>query len=86
MMRSQAAEQLRETTRDAARALPLDERLEHMLELGEQGLQAFMDARGLSRDDAMREIEKHRQSGRQRSRSMEWIIDASRPQSSDDSR
>ena len=62
------------------------ERLALMLDMGEQQLQTFMSANGLSRDEAMRHIEHARQAGRRRSRCMERIIDESRPEHPRDSR
>jgi hypothetical protein len=78
-MRSRLAEELKEETRAAARALDVEARLAAMLEAGEKQLQTYMAANAMSRDDAIRELEHRRQAGRRPSRCMEQIIDESRP-------
>jgi hypothetical protein len=78
-MRSKVADTLRAQQRLEKSALTVDERLKLMLELGEQQLQLYMSINNLSRDEAMHRIEHAKQAGRQPSRTMEAIIDLSRP-------
>jgi hypothetical protein len=59
--------------------LSFEERCALMLEMGEEQLQLFMAANTLERGEAIRRIERARQSGRRSSRCMEEVIDASRP-------
>jgi endonuclease V-like protein UPF0215 family len=84
-MRSKVAEAVREEQRAENAALSIDERLKLMLELGENQLQLYMSIHGVSRDEAMRRIEHAKQAGRQPSRTMEAIIDESRPSRPQDS-
>lgn len=86
MTRSRLADELHAEERESNLAIPLDERFALILKLGEEGLQTFMGANGLTRDEAMRRIERARQAGRRPSRVMERIIDESRPDHSRDSR
>lgn len=86
MTRSKVAEEIRAEQRERNLAMSLDERFALMLRMGEEALQTFMAANGLTRDEAMRRLEHARQSGRRPSRIMERIIDESRPDHSRDSR
>lgn len=85
-MRSKVAEALDEEQRAANLAMPLDERMALLLAMGEQQLQGYMSANGVTRDEAMRRLEHARQSGRRPSACMERIIDESRPRDPRDSR
>jgi hypothetical protein len=62
------ADQLRRDLAAQVRALSIDERFEMIARLAEEDLAAFQAAAGLSREDALRELIRRRQVGRQPSR------------------
>jgi hypothetical protein len=62
-MRS-VADELREEQRRELLALTASERVALALELGERALAIFQSASGLSREEALRELERRRQHGR----------------------
>jgi hypothetical protein len=68
------ADELREKTRREALAMTPDERLALAFALGDADLETYRLARGLSRDEARRELERRRQLGRRTSRCMLEII------------
>jgi hypothetical protein len=68
------ADELRERTRREVLAMTPDERLELAFALGDADLETYRLARGLSRDEARRELERRRQLGRRTSRCMLEII------------
>ncbi|MFN7962445.1 MAG: hypothetical protein U0002_14350 [Thermoanaerobaculia bacterium] len=72
-MRS-VADELREELGREARERPLAERLELAFRLGEEGLALFQAASGLSREEAIRELERRRQAGRTPSKCMAELI------------
>jgi hypothetical protein len=74
-MRS-VADHLRAEDRDAVLALTPDERVRLALALGERDLEAFRLAHEppLSREEAVRRLERARQRGRRPSRSLEELI------------
>lgn len=85
-MQSKVADAVREQQREETRALSIDERLARMRELGERQIEDFMAAQGISREEAIWRMERARQAGRQPSRVMDGIIDASRPDGTGDPR
>jgi hypothetical protein len=74
-MRS-VADLLRTEDREALLALTADERVRLALVLGEQDLEAFRFAHDppLTREEAMRRLERQRQSGRRPCRCIEELI------------
>jgi hypothetical protein len=71
-MRS-VADELRRRDREAFASLPVDERLRRVFEMGEIGLEAFRQARGVDCRTAIRLLQRQRQAGRP-SRCMEELI------------
>ena len=67
---------LRAEDREAIRALTADERVRLALALGERDLEAFRLAHDppLTREEAMRRLERQRQSGRRPCRCIEELI------------
>lgn len=72
-MRS-VADDLRDELRDEMENLPLQERFELILRLGERGLEVYAQANGVDRETARREFQRRRQAGRQPSKCMSEII------------
>jgi hypothetical protein len=73
MARSKVAETLRtEQMRDVLAMTPA-ERVELAFALGERDLAFFMAANGLSREEALAEIERSRQTGRRYSRCIDEL-------------
>ena len=70
-MKSKVAEELRRATDEVVRAMSPDERMALALRLGERALRTLAASRGVSRDDALRLIEKQKQNGRRHSGCME---------------
>jgi hypothetical protein len=69
------ADALRREDREATLALTAAERVALALRLGERDLDAFQRAAGLSRDEAVRVLERRRQAGRRRSVCLESMIE-----------
>jgi hypothetical protein len=72
-MRS-VADDLRDELRDEVRKLSPAERLELAFRLGEEGLEAFRQAHDLTREEAIRRLQRQRQAGRTPSRCMSELI------------
>lgn len=68
------ADELREKTRREMLAMTPEERLALSFALGEADLESFRCASGLSREEALRELERRRQLGRRTSKAMMEII------------
>lgn len=68
------ADELREKTRREVMAMSPDERLALAFALGDADLETYRRARGLSSDEARRELERRRQLGRRTSKCMLEII------------
>lgn len=73
-MRS-VADALRHELRDSVRELSPEERIRHAYALGEAGLATFMEAKGLSRAEAMRRLEIAKQRGRRHSASLRSLFE-----------
>jgi hypothetical protein len=68
------ADELRQRDRQRVLELPVEERIELALRLGEEALEAFAAAQGVDRATAIRLLQRRRQAGRRPSRCMEEII------------
>lgn len=68
------ADQLRQRDRQRVLEMPVEERIELALRLGEEALEAFAAAQGVDRATAVRLLQRRRQAGRRPSRCMEEII------------
>ena len=78
-MKSKVAEEVRRETAEAMLALSPAERMDLALRLGEEAIQNFAEARGLSRSEAIRFFRRQSQQGRRYSRCIEELDgDASR--------
>jgi hypothetical protein len=62
-MRS-VTDQLRENDRDAQADMTAAERVALALELGDQDLEVFRQAHGLTQEEAFHRLRRHRQAGR----------------------
>ena len=67
-------DRLRDEDRDALLALTPTQRVTVALALGERDLEAFRRARGLSRAEAARVLERQKQHGRRASRCLAALI------------
>ncbi len=67
-------DQLRDEDREALLALTPTQRVTLALTLGERDLEAFRRARGLSRDEAARILERQKQHGRRASACLAALI------------
>lgn len=72
-MRS-VADDLREETRANARRMTIQARRELAFALGEKGLQRFCAARGVTREEGRRLLQRQRQQGRPYSRCMDELL------------
>jgi hypothetical protein len=72
-MRS-VADELRQWDREAVEALSIEERLELAFALGDEGVAAFCAARGISREEGIRLLQRQRQAGRTPSKCMSDLI------------
>ena len=72
-MRSKVAEELRKETDDAVRAMSADERLALAFRLGDEAIETFALARGISHDEARRLLQKEKRQGRRYSRCIEEL-------------
>lgn len=72
-MRSKLAEQLRRDTDERMRQMTASDRMALALRLGERALRNFAHARGLTRAEAMRALQRESQRGRRYSRCMEEL-------------
>lgn len=68
------ADDLRAELREEINRLSVEERLELMLRLGEEGLELFRQANGLDRETAIRLLQRRRQAGRTPSKCMSELI------------
>lgn len=68
------ADELRAKTRQQMLAMTPDQRLSLAFALGDGDLETFRSAHGLSREDALRELQRRRQMDRVISKSMLEII------------
>jgi hypothetical protein len=68
------ADELRQRDREAARSLSAEQRLELAFALGEEGVTAFCAARGISREEGIRLLQRQRQAGRTPSKCMSDLI------------
>jgi hypothetical protein len=73
MARSKVAEELRQEQMREVLAMTPDERVELAFALGERDLEFFMAANGLTRDEALKQIERSRQLGRRYSRCVDEL-------------
>lgn len=73
-MRSIADDLRSELPQEVAR-LPFKERLELVLRLGERGLEIFQKANGLTREAAIRELQRKRQAGRTPSKCIAELLE-----------
>ncbi len=64
------ADELREKTRQEVLAMSPEERLALAFALGEADLESYRSAHGLSREEALRQLQRRRQLGRRTSRCM----------------
>ena len=69
------SDDFRQEEREYLLALSPAERVALALRLGERDLQAFRRARGLGREEAIRELERQRQRGQRPSGCIESIIE-----------
>jgi hypothetical protein len=69
-MRSRVADELRREQLEEVMRMTPAERVELAVRLGERGLTDFMTARGVTRDEAIAQIRRQRQTGRRHSRCM----------------
>lgn len=74
------ADDLRHDLAARVKAMSVDERFDLIARLAEDDVAAFQAAHGVSRTDALRELARRRQAGRQPSRVMSSILDASAPE------
>jgi len=72
-MRSKVAEELRRETMQEMLALSPAERMALALRLGSEAVDTFAQARGVSRDEALRIIQRQKQRGRRSSRCLEEL-------------
>lgn len=72
-MRS-VADDLRDELREEVGRLPVKERMELALRLGERGLEMFCQASGLDRAAAIQELQRRRQAGRTPSKCISELI------------
>jgi hypothetical protein len=71
MARSKVADELRAEDEAYVRSLTAEQRVALARELGERGIRMYMDAHGVDRETALRELRKLKRNGRPRSRCME---------------
>ncbi|HEX2122928.1 MAG TPA: hypothetical protein VHL59_14950 [Thermoanaerobaculia bacterium] len=72
-MRSKVAEALRRETEEEMLAMSPDERLALAFRLGEEAIETFAAARGISREEAKRLLAAERRRGRRYSRCIEEL-------------
>jgi phage shock protein A len=68
------ADELRQRDREAVQALSVEERLELAFTLGDEGVAAFCAARGVSREEGIRLLQRQRQAGRTPSKCISDLI------------
>ncbi len=69
------ADRLRRDLAAQVQAMSIDQRFELTGRLAEHDLAAFQAATGLARADALRELARRRQVGRQPSRAASWFLE-----------
>ena len=72
-MKSKVAEELRRETDEAVRSMTATERFELALRLGDEAIETLAAARGISRDEARRILQKEKRHGRRYSRCIEEL-------------
>ena len=72
-MKSKVAEELRRETDEAVRAMTMEERMALALRLGDEAIETLAAARGITRDEARRVLEKEKRHGRRYSRCIEEL-------------
>jgi hypothetical protein len=72
-MKSKVAEELRRETEEAVRRMSVDDRVALAYRLGDEAIETFAAARGISRAEAQRLLQKEKRQGRRYSRCIEEL-------------
>jgi hypothetical protein len=72
-MKSKIAEELRRETDEAVRQMTAGERMALALRLGDEAIETFAAARGITHDEARRLLQKEKRHGRRYSRCIEEL-------------